>query len=328
MKTFLITATTLLMLSNPAIAQVGNSQEMLERVYLDAQVIRRVAEVAHRDLPRDLLMRIIEQDIDLLRGKRTDGAYDHAHFEPIESGRVSEGFTVKPAEEDGRLDRNQFRAKNVFKLIIDIPSRRMLIARNRDIYLDRIEVNYEDQDGNPETAIFEVGQHLDAGEQREYDLPEVASDAIATVYARSESKTANMQMIFVKAELVDNADSPYFGVIQSAKLLQEAIERRDQTAMQSLASSMAGRIDASIGRPTIARALPRDEPGLPPIEVQTPEGRRPEPQPLPVLEIYLQLERIEDLLSGTGTDREDGMERLDELLRELRQYALDAAKSR
>lgn len=317
MKRLIITAATLIMLSTPAVSQQADDHEMLERVYLDAQVIKRVAEVAHRDLPRDLLMRIVEQDIELLRGKQSDGAYVYAHFERIEAGRVSEGFTVKPAEEDGRLDRNQFRAKNVFKLIVDIPSRRLLVARNRDIFLDRIEVNYDDQNGIPKTETFDVGRRLDAGEQMEFELPEVASDAIATVYARSESKTANMQLVFIKAELVDNADSPHFAIIQSAKLLREAIDRRDQTAMQSLASSMADRIDATGG--LAAPAVASSE-RLPATE------RQRGVETVPVLEIYLRLERIEDLMSGTASERNDGMDRLRELIRELRTQALDAAQ--
>lgn len=318
MKNLILTVTTLLLLAIPAIGQTDEDQEMLERVYLDAEVIKRVAEVAHRDLPSELLQRIIEEDIDLLRGKELDGTYRYAHFEPIESGRVSEGFSVREQGEDGKQDRNQFRAKNVFKLIVHIPSRRLLVARNRDVILDRIEVSYEDQNQEPKIETFQVQQRIEAGKRMEFELPEVASDAIATVYASTEQKSANMELIFVKAELVDNADSPYFGIVQSAKLLEEAIERRDQTAMQSLASSMAGRIDTFIVSPEEEVVAVAAEPE-PPAEVSG------EPiDTIPVLEIYLQLERIEDLLGGSEFDRQDGIERLHELIRELRSAALEA----
>lgn len=322
MKRLLLTATILIVFSAAATAQSPAADEMLERVHLDAQVIKRVAEVARRDLPNDLLQRIIEEDIELLRGRQSDGSYQYAHFEPIESGRVSEGFTVKPREEGENLDRNQFRAKNVYKLIVHIPSRRLLVARNRDIYLDRIEVSYEDQEGRSLSETFNVNQRLEAGEEMEFELPRVATDAIATVYARSDTKSANMELIFVKAELVDNADSPYFGVIQSAKLLQEAISRRDQTAMQSLASSMADRIDPTIDHGST----------LPPIISRVERADVPERafpvDSIPGLEIYLRLERIEDLLDGTPEERDDARERLREVIRELRSTALDAAQRR
>lgn len=321
MKRLITAALTMIMISSNAAAQSAE-QEKLERVYLDAQVIKRVAEVAHRDLPRDLLMRIIEQDIELLRGRQPDGTYQYAHFEPIESGRVAEGFSVRPREEDERLDRSQFRAKNVYKLIVNVPSRRLVVARNRDIYLDRIEISYDDQEGTPKSTTFDVGKRLQAGEQLEFEFPEIASDALATVYARSDTKSANMELIFVKAELVDNASSPWFAVVQSAKLLQEAIDRRDQTAMQSLANSMAERIESSIGRPPAGQALadlPPDPSG---------EATATTVETMPVLEIYLQLERIEDLLDGTPREREEATERLHNLIRELRSFALDAARRR
>lgn len=323
MKKLLLTATTLILMSNPAAAQLAGEQEMLERVYLDAQVIKRVAEVAHRDLPQDLLLRIIDQDIELLRGRQNDGTYRYAHFEPIESGRVSEGFSVRPQQEGDSLDRNQFRAKNVFKLIVDIPTRRLVVARNRDVFLDRIEVNYEDQEGRSKNETFTVNERMDAGEQMEFELPEVASDAIATVYARTDVKSANMELIFVKAELVDNANSPYFGIIQSAKLLHEAIARRDQTAMQSLASSMAERIRTSAERPLAEPRISIGSPADPDASVAVTEV-----DTVPVLQIYLQLERIQDLLEGTPSERDDAMEQLQELIRELRSSALDAAQRR
>ncbi|MDX1582083.1 MAG: hypothetical protein R3338_00625 [Thermoanaerobaculia bacterium] len=319
MKKLIITMATSILLATPSVAQVTDEQEMLERVYLDAQVVKRVAEVAHRDLPVEVLEKIVEQDIELLRGKRPDGTYEHAHFEPIESGRVKEGFSVRSQGDDGQPDRNQFRAKNVFRLIVDIPSRRLLVARNRDIFLDRIEVSYEDQEGESKIETFEVLERIEAGNQREFQLPEVASDAIATVYASTDSKSANMELIFVKAELVDNADSPYFGIIQSAKLLQEAIGRRDPTAMQSLASSMAGRIDTLIVPPqeiAVEEIAERAEEGEPAIQPADEVG---------VLEIYLQLERIEDLLNGPEMDQREGMSQLHDLIRELRTEALEAA---
>src|SRR6202008_4399242 len=51
-----------------AIAQVP-----VARVATDARVIDRVAEVSRNDLPTDVLRRIVNEDIDLLRGKRADG---------------------------------------------------------------------------------------------------------------------------------------------------------------------------------------------------------------------------------------------------------------
>lgn len=320
MRTLLIALTVTLALTGSSYALESGEREMLEQVHLDALVIRRIAEVAGRDLPRDLLQRMVEQDIELLRGKQSDGSYRRARYEPIEAGRVSEGFTVRPGGEAGELDRDEFRAKNVFKLIVRLPSRRLLVARNRDIHLERIEIAYDDQDGRSKVETFEVGQHVEAGNSLEFDLPEVAADAVATVWARAERKTANMELIFVQAELVDDPGSVYFGVIQSAKLLQEAIERRDLTAMQSLASSITERLE-SWSSVTVPAPRPVEDDRLPRVEVLPEE---PAARSDALLEVYLRLERIEDLLDGSPDEENEARERLHALIRELRAAALDA----
>ena len=53
-----------------------------------------------RDLPSDLLKRIVEEDIDLLRGKRSDGSYQYASFERFDSGRINKGFSIKPRKDE------------------------------------------------------------------------------------------------------------------------------------------------------------------------------------------------------------------------------------
>ena len=57
----------------------------IARVADDAKTVDRVAEASKRDLPRDLLARIINNDIELLRGHRSDGTYEYASFERFES---------------------------------------------------------------------------------------------------------------------------------------------------------------------------------------------------------------------------------------------------
>lgn len=315
--------TLLALLSSPAAAE---DRDLLETVLVDAQVVGRVAEVAQRDLPRELLLRIVEQDIDLLRGRRDDGSYAYAHFEMIESGRVAEGFTVRAAERDGQLDRKQFRAKNVYKIIVNVPSRRLLVARNRDLHLDRIVVDYEDQQRQTKTRTFEVGRTIDAGENIEFDLGEVAADALATVHARSERKTSSIEVIFLKASLVDDADSPWFGLVQNAKLLREAVDRRDQATMQSLAASLAGRVGAVLDRDFARTALREPVSEIEPV-VPRPLGTPPE-IPLdapPVLEIYLQLQQVQDFLTGTEAERREGLDLLHQLIRNLRRAALAEA---
>src|SRR5919204_889581 len=105
------------------------------RIADDAKAIDRVAEASKRDLPRDLLARIVNDDIELLRGHRSDGTYEYAGFERFEAGRISKSFSVQPRDE-----RLEIRGSFVYKLQIESPSRRMLVTKNRKLYLDRAEI--------------------------------------------------------------------------------------------------------------------------------------------------------------------------------------------
>ena len=306
----------LLVLTLPALGAVPiEDQKSLRTVRLDAAVIRRVAEVTRRDLPKDILGRLIEEDINLLRGQVDESTFRYAHFEPIESGRISEGYSVRAGDE-GRSDRSEFRARNVFALEISIPSRRMLVTRNADVLVEKVTLSWTDTQGIEQNEVFVVDRRIAAGEKHRIEFPEVAADALVSVFARGDGKTANMELELIKADLVDNASSPYFGSVQNAKLLREAIERRDVTAVQSLAATLEDRLAGLLGTAESAEKVTASvENGI---------------DDLDYLDLYLKLENIEDLLRGTPSERDEAIERLQELTRGLRELALErrAAESR
>ncbi|HEX9500470.1 MAG TPA: hypothetical protein VGA10_02330, partial [Thermoanaerobaculia bacterium] len=69
------------------------------RVIDDAKAIDRVAAASKHDMPHDLMRRILNDDIETLRGHRSDGTYEHACFERFDSGRVSQSFSVQPKDQ-------------------------------------------------------------------------------------------------------------------------------------------------------------------------------------------------------------------------------------
>src|SRR5687768_1010256 len=111
-------------------------QSVLQRVALDAAVVDRLAEVSKKDLPADLLKRIVNEDIDLLRGKRNDGSYEFATYERLEESRKSASHSVQPRKNE-ELERIEIRGSWVYRLIISSPSRRMVMTKNRRVFLDR-----------------------------------------------------------------------------------------------------------------------------------------------------------------------------------------------
>ena len=100
----------------------------VQRVADDAKVIDRVAEAAKRDLPQDLLKRILNDDIESLRGKRGDGSYDYATYERLEASRTDQSFSV-PVPKNDSLSHVDIKGSFAYRVIIDVPSRRMLVTK-------------------------------------------------------------------------------------------------------------------------------------------------------------------------------------------------------
>src|ERR1700674_4670868 len=96
----------------------------------DARVLDRVAEASRRDLPRDLLRRIVDEDIDALRGKRGDDTYQYAGYERMEAVRTTESYSVDPERAD-KLSKLEVRGDYAYRLIVSSPPRRLAGAEKR-----------------------------------------------------------------------------------------------------------------------------------------------------------------------------------------------------
>ena len=102
----------LLLVGNTAAAEVP-----VARVADDARAIDRVAAASKHDLPRDLLRRILNEDIDLMRGRHSDASYDFASYERMEGGRITDSFSVEPRGDSET--RMEMRGSFVYRLIIE-----------------------------------------------------------------------------------------------------------------------------------------------------------------------------------------------------------------
>lgn len=286
------------------------AQETADRVALDAAVVDRVAEASKRDLPRDLLKRIVEEDLELLRGRRTDGSYEYATYERFESGRITKSFSAQPRGD--KMDTIELRGANVYRIIIDIPSRRLLVRRNRAVWIERVDVEYVAQGATQNRQqSFEVKAWLQPGETRPIDLPAIARQATAKVIATADKEGGygNLDVALVQARIVDLATSPYASAVTSAKALLRALENGELPAVRSNAQRMR---DALMG--TAGLSAPEDAGGLKPAA-----PRETAADGASRLELQTELQMIEDLLTGSETERREGMDRLHQLVRRMRQ---------
>lgn len=291
------------------IAGTASAQIPVARVADDARVLDRVAEASKKDLPRDLLKRIVDEDIDALRGKRGDDTYQYAGYERLEAGRATESYSVDPDRAD-QLSKLEVKANYAYRLIIASPARRMLVTRNRKVYLDRAEIEYMPQ-GSRTTKFqtVKLGIWLEPNGSKAIDLDDIARNATARVYAHSdkESGYGNIDVTLLEARVFDDPNSPYADAVSSLKAISRALDHDDVSSIRA----MAQRVSQSLGTPTLT-ALPMPAPA--PVRSTVVDVVAPRAD----ADTYSELQAIEDLLTGTDAERRQGLDRLHQLVRKMR----------
>lgn len=277
----------------------------IQRVASDAAVIDRVAEVSRRDLPVDLLKRIVNEDIDLLRGKRTDGSYEFATYERLEASRSSSSHSVQPRKND-EMERVEMRGSWVYRLIVSSPSRRLVMTKNRRVFLDRVELEYiPEGSSDTRTRTIPIQEWLEPGGVTPIDFPEMARQATARLYAKADAEAGygNIVVSLVQARIVDNADSPYADAVASAKAMLRAIDGGEVPSIRAMASRVRDRLGVTEA-PVPARTGPAAQVEVVAARVDT--------------ALYTELQVIEDLLTGTDSEKRQGLDKLHQLVRKLR----------
>ena len=274
------------------------AQPFVQRVADDALVFDRIAEASKRDLPRDLLKRIINEDIDLLRGKRQDGSFQYATYERFEAGRTTQSFSVQPRTD--RMDTLEMKGAFVYRTILDVPSRRLLVRKNLPVWVERVDIELI-AEGKSQTdrSSVEVKAWMQPGEVRPIDLPAVARQATIRVIVTADPKGySNMDVVLVQARIVDNADSPYAGAVSTAKAIQRALDNNDIPSLRAMAKRL------------------RDTLGAPPSQSSVTVTAAPDTASQ--IELQTELQIIEDLLTGSEAERREGLDRLHQLIRKTR----------
>ena len=271
----------------------------------DAKAVDRIAAASKHDLPAELLRRMLNDDIETLRGKRKDGGYDYASFERFEASRTGDSFSVEANDDPEKLTKLEVKGSWLYRLVIEVPSRRLVVTKNRRVFIDRAEIEYIPEKGGPtKRQVATIQAWVDPGAFRNVDFDEVARQATVRVYARSEKESGygNVNLSLLQAKVSDNPDSPYADAVSSAKAILRALDHEDIASIRAMAQRMytdlAGK---SVGAP----------PAVATIAVEAAAA------PLDVTE----LQAIEDLLTGSETERRQGMDRLHQLIRKLRPTA-------
>jgi hypothetical protein len=292
-------------------AVTASAQVPVAKVADDALVVDRVAEASKRDLPADLLKRIVNEDIDLLRGKRADGSYDFAKYERFEAARIEKSFSINPSKE--KMETVETKGAWIYRVIVEVPSRRLLVRKNRPVWIERVDVDAIAQGtSQSRQQSFEVKAWMQPGEVRPIDLPAIAKQVTVRVIATAEEKGGygNIDVALVQARIVDAIDSPYAEAVNQAKAVLRALDNGDIASLRATARRMR----AALGGSTPATATVAPRPAASEMTVTAPRT-----DTATRLEMQTELQMIEDLLTGTEAERREGMDRLHQIVRRLRQ---------
>lgn len=289
--------------------QSPNTPIPVARVADDARVLDRVAEASKRDLPTDLLRRIVDEDVDALRGKRTDDTYQYAGYERMEALRTTESYSVDPERAD-QLSKLEVRGDFAYRLIITSPSRRLVVTKNRRVWLDHAEIEYLPQ-GSRFTKVqtVKLGVWLDPSGNKTIEIDEIARHATARLYARADKDAGygNVDLTLLEARVFDDPASPYADAVSSLKAIHRALDHEDVASVRTMAQRVTQELAGAVS--VTAPPAPR---GTVDVVAQQPAPAAPS------AEVYGELQSIEDLLTGSDAERRQGLDRLHQLVRKLR----------
>lgn len=306
MKSPIIIAGLIAALTGPAVAQVSER----ERVQRDAWAIERIAQVARsdRDMPRDVMFAMIDESLDTLRGASTDGFYRWARYTRQEDGRSSDRLGLRPTGAENP-DSIESTADLVYAFRVEVPSRRLLVARNRRAYIDRIEMDFRELGAFRRQETIQVGSWIEPGHGREFPLPEIARNATVRVIGwgdPDERGNAMIEIVWLHPTLSDDLASPHAGSVALLKQLRSAVEDRNREQTAQLANQLARQAaPAPATRQDATRPWDRPAVGL---------NRD---------EILQELRAIDELMrSRRSSSRRSAEERMMDLIRRIEQSPL------
>ncbi|HEV8436312.1 MAG TPA: hypothetical protein VGR95_23085 [Thermoanaerobaculia bacterium] len=276
----------------------------IARVSDDAKAIDRVVEISHgHDVPTDILRRLVNTDLDLLRGRHADDTYDYASYERLEASRITDSFSIEPTGED-KLKRVESKGDFVYRVVLDMPNRRMIVTHNRPVFVDHLEIESIPMASSAKTTkMVDVKAWLQPGGSKVIDLDDIGRHTTVRLFARTDSKNGygNIDMVLIQARVFDNPDSPYADAVSSAKAIQKALDHGDNASMRAMAQRIVSDLQPmQAGRPSIAT-----------VDVTAPPIAAP-------ADVQVELQAIEDLLTGSEAERRQGVDRLHQLIRRLR----------
>lgn len=307
----------LLVASVASISLQASAQVNAFQAWEDARVIRRLATVAGKGMPEELLTKMAHSIVTDLRGKQPGGTWQWAYYTREEAGKAEESYGLKSRKGEETPAPVELKGSIGYRVRLSVPSRRYLIARNRGVEIQRAIVEYTNDKGEKVTEEFPANLKLTPGQHTDLDLAAFGWSPVVRVWAFSDEKlgkNASLSIQIFEPKLVDNIKSPYFNAVQQAHALPKAIDREDATEVRRLCDSIVTTIEG-VNPEAAARVNALLSHGEAPLPEASPAAA---PAGLDKGELNRKLQEIEDLLTGTEAEKAEGMTKLHQLVRTTR----------
>jgi len=201
----------------------------IEALAQDLRTLARVTALS-KDLgdTKQVMLAIVDNDVERLRGPRPDGTYDWAALQRQEASRIADEKSIEQVQTEKELRNVTVTAPNAFRVLVSVPEKRNLISANNRVYLRNVIVDSTGFDGKTTHQEIPVNAWINPGDSNGVALPEIGKSVKATAELGVESgnKKAVANVALLQAKLVDDPRAPYYPAVQRLLQIREILAAR------------------------------------------------------------------------------------------------------
>ncbi len=218
------------MMAASAYAQSTPRDEKIDLVAYDLRALSRIAALADNlNDARQVMVAIVDNDIENLREKRSDGTYRWASLAREEASRVKDQKTIERVQSEKELREVALTAANAYRVEVSVPTKQSLLSKNNRVYIRNVIVDSTGFDGKTVHQEIPVNAWVNPGDANGIALPEIGKSVKVVVELGVESgdKRAVADVALLQARLADNPASPYFPAVQRLLKIRDVLVQKD-----------------------------------------------------------------------------------------------------
>ncbi|HEV8658102.1 MAG TPA: hypothetical protein VGS96_05700 [Thermoanaerobaculia bacterium] len=297
-----------------ALAQTTPSRdEKIDQFASDLRALSRIASLADNlNNARQVMLAIIDDDIENLREKRSDGTYRWASLAREEASRVKDQKSIERVQSEKELREVALTATNAYRIEVSVPTKQSLMSKNNRVYIRNVIVDSTGFDGKTAHHEIPVNAWVNPGDANGIALPEIGKSVKVVVELGVESgdKRAVADVALLQAKLTDDPSSPHFPAVQRLLRIRDVVVQRDinrgllKSTVDEALLSVPGELEKRAAEQTAAADRHKQSSGVIGAGDASPD-------------VIAALQEVSRLLGGTLQDQTDARTKLQALIDSL-----------